>query len=1186
MTTYSLPTQEIDDRNLLFTIHYSLFTNHQPPTTIHHPLAMYIDPELRDRVYQLFSLEVPKMLQTIETELVTLSIDRSVSKVNNLLRAAHSIKGGAASLGLEKIANLAHQVEDIFRVLNHPELPFDRELELLLLRIYDYLNQLVVAEINSEILPPSFHTNTQIVLANLDEKIGHFVIAGQQVPDSLLLGVDLTQSIFEVDVAQSLARLERVLLDPDADQIVIGEFRAQSEVFTGIATLTNTPRLGTIAHATIAALDRHPDRAREICCFALVDFYAALKAVLTGDALGSGQWERTNAGAISPGFAFLIAEKPQSEIIQPKQLLAVAAGDLFDLEDLFDHHLSIFGNSPPQPDLEFDLEDDEFKSIADVLEVSVDQWLAAETDHDQQSSDRQMMPQIGDTGADQLDVLSAQGIATVSSEISDLFSLSWDLVDIFDRPNPNILTLGIAAGADLSWDLVDIFDASNLPIPTVELAVCGASLPEATLLPIDDAASLSFDLVDIFDLFGSPDLTVANNRGVMVADITSNFDQLAPITPAIFAPPATGSKPLRVKKSRKVKLAPVPQLSVRVALDRLERMNNLMGELAIERQGLALGNEQFTDTLHRLRSKCENFQTISDRLRQIADTLAISADPSPLPTDPPEFSLSQDLRQQFDVLELDRYSEVHQIAQATIEQLAQIQEQIEDLSLFATQSHRQIDRQKQLFSHLRDDLMWARMLPLGEILNRFPRTIHDLAIEFNKPVDLKITGAGVLVDRAVIDKLLDPLVHLIRNAFDHGIDRLAARQAMNKPERGLIEITAYHQGSQTVIEVADDGRGIDLDRIRAKAISLALLAPTEAATTTKEQLFDLLFTPGFSTADQITKLSGRGMGLDIVKAQLQSIKGTISIDSKLGQGTTFTLRIPLTLTITQLMVCQVGNAVYAFPADSIQKIVVPTPAQITQQGSERIFHWDDLTIPVYHLADLLTYSISVPERTISHTLKISANNPDDWLPPLLLIRSGNRLVALQIDRLIAEQELTIKPFGKSITPPSYSYGCTILGDGIILPVLDPHTLIQVLIERPHCSIRPIAATPVISSGNSILVVDDSITTRQSLCLSLEKFGYRTFQAKDGQAALQLLRQKTSEIKLVVCDVEMPNMNGFEFLNVYRQDPLLTHIPVVMLTSRSNAKHRQFAAHLGAVDYFIKPYVEQDFITEIGKLVDR
>ncbi len=1120
------------------------------------------------------------MLETIETELVTLGIDRNEKKVHNLLRAAHSIKGSAASLGLTAITDFAHELENIFRVLSHPELPFDRELESLLFESYDCLNRLILSEINQAILPAQFQIKIQILLAALDDNIGHFVIAGQKFPSGHLDDLDVTRLIFEVDVAQSLARLAGVLADPGSAHILVGEFRAQAEVFTGIAALTNLPRFGVLAHTTLAALERHPDRIREICDLALSDFYTASEAVLAGD--------RDTCGTISPKFALLIAAPSQSELMA----IQLEDEDSWDLEDSFGYQAAFDVVLPFEVD--FVIEEllvgsmgaREHGSVGAWEHGSVGAWEHGSARARECDFDLEEMFDLPDLDVD----LSAIGVGS---------SLIFDLEDIFDLPNLEIPVAARADVASLRFDLEDIFDLPSWEIrnrAAGDVSSLKFDLEDIFDLPdleihssvVADADCLRFDLVDIFDLPAISDLALNLNLRqqairALVSDISSNFDKLAPITAATFAPPAKVIKPIRVKKSRKITATSTPQLSVRVTLDRLERMNNLMGELAIERNGLALSNEQSTEILHRLRSKCVSFQTIGDRLQQIADTLAISTQYSPALHDLPELALSQDLNRQFDLLELDRYSEIHQIAQATIEQIAQIEEQIEDLALFTTQSHSQIDRQKQQISHLRDDLMWARMLPLGEILNRFPRTLHDLSIEFNKPVDLKITGAGVLVDRAVIDKLLDPLVHLLRNAFDHGIDLPAARQAMGKPERGSIEITAYHQGSQTVIEISDDGRGIDIDKIRTKAIALELLTATDAALATKEQLFGLLFTPGFSTADRVTKLSGRGMGLDIVKEQIESTKGTVSIDSQLGRGTTFTLCIPLTLTIAQLMVCQVGNAVYAFPADSIQKIVVPTPDQLSHQDEQQVFHWQNLTIPVYKLVDLLTYSIPVPERIISHTLKSSADNPPDWLPPLLLIRKGNRIVALEIDRLITEQELTIKPFGKAIKPPSYSYGCTILGDGIILPVLDPHTLIHVLIERPICPLQPMPLTAV-SSSRSILVVDDSITTRQSLCLTLEKFGYRSFQAKDGQEALQILRQKASEIELVVCDVEMPNMNGFEFLNIYRQDKLLTHIPVVMLTSRSNIKHRQFATHLGAVDYFIKPYVEQDFISSIDKII--
>jgi two-component system, chemotaxis family, sensor histidine kinase and response regulator PixL len=1091
---------------------------------------MSIEPDLRDRVYQMFLLEVPRMLQTIEIELVTLSVDRSVTKVNNLLRAAHSIKGCAASLGLTQIQDLAHQIEDIFRVLNHPELPWNRELEELLFEIYDCLAQLINCQITDKPLPVGIHTKTQIVLADLDDAIGHFVIVGQRLPDAISFGVDLTQSIFEVDVAQSLARLERVLLDPACYDIAVGEFRAQSEVFTGIAELVTLPGFGSIAHTTIAALDRHPTRAREICCFALVDFYAALEAVLTGD--------RHSGGTISPGFAFLLAEAPQllansdwawvieeSQISSsspnpcsqlaavPTALTALKSGigaELFDLEDLFDRPLAATDSAIPPFDL-----------IADFLE---DVYAR----HSESELNRSV---------------------TVASE---------DLVDYL---------------------IEDILTSSAIPTPIAP------TCPDLA----------NFDLVDIFDL-PDPNITDRLDRQfelrAQVAQIAGSFDRLTPVTPAELTKwrqvptgqPTEATNPTipkltRRKKSRKIDPTTTSQMTIRVSLDRLERMNNCVGELAIERNGLALHGEQTNDTIKELRSKCASFQTIGDRLRQLADSLSIAARYSIF--DSANSTLSNELNHQFDNLELDRYGELDRIAQETVEQIAQIEEQIEDLTLFTTQADRQIDRQKQLLTYLRDDLMWARMLPLGEILNRFPRTIHDLSVKYHKPVDLKITGAGVLVDRAVIEKLLDPLVHILRNAFDHGIDPLAVRQAAGKPDRGLIEINAYHQGSQTIVEVHDDGGGINLDRIKAKAIALGLVSADDRLT--EEQILDHIFSPGFSTAAKVTELSGRGMGLDIVKEQIQAIKGTISIQSQLGRGTTFTLRIPLTLTIAQLTICEAGKAIYAFPTDSIQRIVVPTLNQLEQREDRQFFSWHNLQIPIYNLSNLLTYSIPVAERIVSYTLKTGAKNPSDWLAPILLIRTGEQIVGLQIDRTIGEQELTIKPFGKAVTPASYSYGCTILGDGSILPVIDPHTLIRVAIDRPHCALVSSVPTPQPIASALILVIDDSVTTRQSLCLTLEKYGYRTLQAKDGQEALQLLREKATEIKLAICDVEMPNMNGFEFLNIRRQDPTLTHIPVVMLTSRSNTKHRQFATHLGAIDYFIKPYVETTFISAIQKL---
>ncbi|WP_199318253.1 chemotaxis protein CheA [Leptolyngbya sp. FACHB-541] len=327
------------------------------------------------------------------------------------------------------------------------------------------------------------------------------------------------------------------------------------------------------------------------------------------------------------------------------------------------------------------------------------------------------------------------------------------------------------------------------------------------------------------------------------------------------------------------------------------------------------------------------------------------------------------------------------------------EESVGDITLLAGQSSQTLETQHRMLNHLRDDLMWARMLPLSEILNRFPRTLRDLSATHHKPVELKLTGTGVLVDKVVVEKLYDPLLHLLRNAFDHGIEQPDIRRQQGKREQGQIEIRAYHQGSQTVIEVKDDGQGINLERVRKQAISSGLLSVNQASVASSIQLLELIFEPGFSTATQVSELSGRGVGLDVVRSQLQAIKGTVTVTSEVGQGTTFTLRIPLTLTIAKLLVCSVGATSLAFPSDGLEEIVIPKAEQTKQSGGRLFLHWRDRLVPVYQLSALLDYACPLPFATPSEALMAVAT-PKDWASPLLLLRQGSYIMALEVDRLI------------------------------------------------------------------------------------------------------------------------------------------------------------------------------------------
>jgi two-component system, chemotaxis family, sensor histidine kinase and response regulator PixL len=490
------------------------------------------------------------------------------------------------------------------------------------------------------------------------------------------------------------------------------------------------------------------------------------------------------------------------------------------------------------------------------------------------------------------------------------------------------------------------------------------------------------------------------------------------------------------------------------------------------------------------------------------------------------------------------------------------------------------------------------MLPLGEVLNRFPRTLRDLSTTYHKPVKLKLSGTGVLVDKAALEKLYDPLLHLLRNAFDHGIEPPDFRKKQGKPEEGQIEIRAFHQGNQTIIEIKDDGQGLNLAKIGEKAVKIGLLTPEELAVMSADRIAELIFEPGFSTANQVSELSGRGVGLDVVRSQLQALKGMVLVSFAPGKGTTFTLRLPLTLTISKLLVCLLNqdgtgqSTAIALPSDSIEEIIIPTAEQLKKSGAQRFLHWQKEIIPIYRLSDLLSYNCALPEISSSKVLT-SVPIPDDWALPLLLLRRGQQLFALEVNRLLSEQELVIKPFSSAIASPSYSYGCTILGDGTIIPAinggilldryLEPETIKTGVKSAADKSTSDSKSTPTATHSTTILVVDDSATLRRTLALTLQKSGYRVVQAKDGREALDQLQQTTG-VKLVICDIEMPNMNGFEFLGQRRRDPEMNKVPVAMLTSRSSEKHRQLAMHLGASAYFTKPFIEQQFLTSIQNII--
>jgi chemotaxis family two-component system sensor histidine kinase/response regulator PixL len=1126
---------------------------------------MALNSDIRDQAYQFFIEEAPELLHTIESGLLTLREERSTAKVHEIMRAAHSLKGGAASVELNAIKTLSHRLEDTFKALYDETVEIDTQLESLLLQAYDCLKNPLIEQIEVG----SFDSEAAVQVAEpifkqIEERLGDSLAhADQYIPTSSDLGIDIVSSIFEVDVAQGLERLANVVANPENYEVA-GEVRAQAEVFVGFAELLSLPGLGEIAQASLQALDRNPDKALQIAQLALADWQVSREQVLAGD--------RDRGGNPSEALLALAQEQGTSApSIHP---------ELTEISHTFDSQAIDWGMAA-SPALE-----DIFGTVAPESEaIPID--LA--------------VPSLDEVF----------GTVAPESEPMAIELAAPSLDEVFGTVAPESEPM-----------------AMDLATPSLD-EVFGMVAPESEPMAIELAAP---SLDEVFSTVAPESEPVAvepkdlsSNIEAAVQSVEEIFDRLPSIedapTPSapLASPPASTTAKDTIPEPDKHPELPGTQaaakaassLSVRVDFNRLERMNNLVGELAINRNSLSLQNDQIQGGVKELLSRFERFQKMTGKLRELSDQMLVkpmNSELGSLKSDKDSTAFSNQTSEfrlqnlaEFDALEMDSYGALYSLLQGLLEEMIQLEESVDDIVLFARNSNQTLEQQRQMLTNLRDELMWARMLPLGEVLNRFPRVLRDLCATYHKSVKLKLSGTGVLVDKAALEKLYDPLLHLLRNAFDHGIEPPDLRRQQGKPEEGQIEIRAYHQGNQTFIELKDDGRGLNLEKIGQKAVKIGLVTPEELAVMSEDRIAELIFEPGFSTASQVSELSGRGVGLDVVRSQLRSLKGTVAVTFAPNKGTAFSLRLPLTLTISKLLVCLVNQEVtgqataIALPSDSIEEIIIPTAQQIKKSGSQRFLHWQRQIIPIYRLSELLAYNCALPEISSNKALT-TVPTPDDWALPLMLLRRGQQLFALEVNRLVSEQELVVKPFGSAIASPGYTYGCTILGDGTLIPVingaivldryLEPETVKAVpksaIADKPTGESKPTATA---TQTTTILVVDDSATLRRTLALTLQKAGYRAIQARDGREALEQLQQATG-VQLVICDVEMPNMNGFEFLGQRRRDPQLTKIPVAMLTSRSSDKHRQLAMHLGASAYFTKPFIEQQFLAAIKNIISQ
>jgi len=634
--------------------------------------------------------------------------------------------------------------------------------------------------------------------------------------------------------------------------------------------------------------------------------------------------------------------------------------------------------------------------------------------------------------------------------------------------------------------------------------------------------------------------------------------------------------------------------SVRVPSKQLEQINDLFGELIVQRNGLNSHLERLRKLVRNLNQRVQVLDRENQELRIVYDKISTQAATSAgVRVQAENGQQPQAIEREFDALEMDRYNDLNLRSQEVMETIVQVQEVTTDVQLSVDDTDQIARKINKTSKQLQTKLNHIRMRPLSDLIERFPRALRDLNVEYGKNVQLKIEGGNTLIERSILEALNEPLMHLVRNAFDHGIEDSSTRRLLGKPEQGLIEITATHRSNRTLITIRDDGWGISLEKIRTRALAMGLDASL-LANASDEELLSLIFEPGFTTSEQVTALSGRGVGMDVVRNNLKLIRGDVKVDTEPGVGTTFTLSLPFTLSVARVLLVEINKMLLAFPTDVISEISLLQDERVFQMAGSEVLNWQGNMLPLIRLTQYLEFNCLRYDRSELETpAAINANS-------VLVVKGNNQPVAIQIDRCWGEQEVAIRQVEGNIPLPEGFSNCTILGDGRVVPLVNVNELLYWIatnrrtpkgIQLPLARLKTpflifdeekISAASVKQKG-TILIVDDSINVRRFLALTLEKGGYQVEQAKDGQDALEKLHNGL-RVEAVICDIEMPRLDGYGFLGKVNSDVDTKNIPVAMLTSRSSNKHRQLAMQLGARAYFSKPYNEQELLQTLEEII--
>ncbi|MDP4547756.1 Hpt domain-containing protein [Marinobacter sp. MDS2] len=1040
--------------------------------------------------------------------------DRSIAA--ELQRDVHTLKGGARMAGVDAIGDLTHVLEDLFEKVAEGQLEASGTMIDLLFACHDRLAQMVEQVATQQPCPPAKALEAQVQAILRGEEPANVDVA----PDLEALA---EQSPIEHD--DSGFETEPVI-DSQAEDILSIFLDEGLEINDAIAENLERWREQPDELAALMSLRQElhtlKGGARLSDLDAIADLAEAWSELL----------DDTLAGSKPAETALALSDRAQANF--RSMLEAMEAGKQPELDFSLIDALAQSDTGIPEPASEVEQAESQDREAPDpeVLEIFLEEANEIMDQLEQLLADWHKEPNNHHFNQE---AQRAMHTLKGGARLSQLSGLG-DKAHTFETL---LIDLGGNAPSEAQWQQIarqhdDIIAAVAAVRAHFEQ---GAALPEPAPAELEEQPA-------------------AQAPAPLITEAAPEQPETKPVA----------RKPSKRRNQKAAEAQRAAQETIRVSAPLLDDLVNLAGETSITRGRLEQQSSDFSHTLDEMAATIE-------RLREQLRRMDIETETQILFRAEQEHGA--DYGEDFDPLEMDRYSSIQQLSRALTESSSDLADLRETLADRVRDTETLLVQQSRINTELQEGLMKTRMVPFASTVPRLRRIVRQISGELGKKVDFDVRNAEGEMDRSILERMIAPLEHMLRNALDHGIETPQERRQAGKPETGEVVLSLTREGGDVVLRMIDDGKGIPADVIREKAIRQGLMHNNEALS--EREVLQFILQPGFSTAEKVTQISGRGVGMDVVASEIKQLGGSLDIDSSLGRGTTFTVRLPFTVSVNRALMVATGEDFYAIPLNTIEGIVRVSTYELEEyyKPDAPLYEYAGQQYRLQYLGNLLNSD---------HHPKLQGQA----LPlPVILVRGAEQPLALQVDHLMGSREIVVKSLGPQFSTVRGVSGATILGDGNVVVILDLPAMIRsdVLSERQRIAnlAKERTTSRFEEQVTTVMVVDDSVTVRKVTSRLLERNGMEVITAKDGLDAVAQLQDHRPDV--ILLDIEMPRMDGFEVASFVRHDDTLKETPICMITSRTGEKHRERALAIGVNEYLGKPFQETVLLETIKRLTE-